>query len=100
MIVGDNQGELNPTVGGRWRAEFENLGFCLFSLGTIRSAFLTATPHSVPQVLPQLQVPIPNKIDFIRLASSEKLVVVGMNNGSIVVWDLQRLAGGDVSPFE
>lgn len=73
-------------------------GFSLFSLPVLRQLFSSAVRHSTPTLPPHLSVVAPDRVDFIRFANSEKLVVVGFRNGNVGVWRLKNLVQGDITP--
>ncbi|KAI5478768.1 feruloyl esterase-like protein [Pseudohyphozyma bogoriensis] len=75
-------------------------GFALFSMATLRSTFANSPPHQAAPVeaTPTLIVPSPARVDFVRFAFGDKLVIVGTRDGSVGVWKLKSLVEGNTAP--
>lgn len=73
------------------------IGFSIHSLPTIRTTLSTSAPHTIPEAIAHLQVTTPNRVDFLRFAMGDKLVLAGMRDGVVAVYRLKSLVEGNVS---
>lgn len=54
-------------------------------------------PHTTPDLPATLQVPVQARVDFVRFAYGDRLVLAGMRDGTVGVWRLQNLVAGNAS---
>ncbi|KAL8291693.1 hypothetical protein RQP46_001951 [Phenoliferia psychrophenolica] len=81
-----------------WAVAAPNEGFSLYALASIRSLVASSEQHSQPELRPVLQVPTPARVDFVRFAMGDKIVLAGMRDGTVGVWRLKSLVEGSVRP--
>lgn len=77
-------------------AHIGSSGIALHALATIRNSISSASAYSTPTLTPHLSVPLPSRVDYIKLGDGETQLVVGCRDGSLAVWDFRALIGGAV----
>ncbi|KAK4703129.1 hypothetical protein P7C70_g3097, partial [Phenoliferia sp. Uapishka_3] len=81
-----------------WAVAAGNDGFALYSLASIRSLLASSPSHSTPDLPATLHVPTPQRVDFLRFAMGDKVVLAGMRDGTVGVWRLKNLVESNNVP--